>query len=186
MKTLNLNIPAGAMERIAVTGDFLRVNAATAPLLFRFGDRHTVRMGEGDKIRFPDDFGARGQVLTIENKTADIVLATIVTGVGDFDGLPARVSNAPHTLTTNADQTVPATSAALLAAANGSRSELMVQAASTNGSAVRIGDGSVGAAQGLELVAGGTLILNTRAAVSCYNPDAAGAVLRVVEIGVQA
>lgn len=86
------------------------------------------------------------------------------------------------TLKTTADESVAATTAEQVLAANTSRRHAVVQNLDGNTAAVRVGDSNVGAARGHKLVPGDSIVLETTAAVYVYNTHSAAQSVSLVEV----
>ena len=87
-------------------------------------------------------------------------------------------SNIPST----ADVSIAATTTDPVLAANTSRVEAIITNLAVNAQTMRIGDSNAGAARGIELAPGQTIVLTTTAAISAYNPGASAESLAVLEV----
>ena len=88
----------------------------------------------------------------------------------------------PATITSYADNSVAATSQELISAANANRREIILQNPASNTSDFRIADTNAGAARGLALAPGASLVLNTSGAVYAYNTGASAQNIIALEL----
>jgi len=117
----------------------------------------------------------------------DLIVTTV--GAYGFDALNPDVSYAEIDLVkqteieTTADVTVTAAAAAaVVLAADADRKEAIIQSLPSNTQNVRIGDGDTGAARGLILKPGDSIVLTVTAAVYAYTAAGADQDLAIVEI----
>ncbi len=104
---------------------------------------------------------------------------------GNFSTISGNVTNTPvipAVLTSNVDVVIGAGLTVLVAAANIARTEILVSNFATNTQKMRIGGATTALALGVELAPGGSISLNTQAAVYAFNPGAGAENLGVVEI----
>lgn len=87
----------------------------------------------------------------------------------------------PTVFTSTADLSIAGLTAAVLLAANAARREAIFSNLAANASPFRVGDAAVGAAEGIELGPGQTLILNTTAEVRGFNTAAGAQSITIAE-----
>ena len=85
------------------------------------------------------------------------------------------------TLIPTADVSVGAGVSAVVVAANVNRKNLIITSLSSNSAAGRVGDNTVTATKGAELMPGGSIELRTTAAVSIFNTHSAGQSFSILE-----
>lgn len=182
-----LTLAAGARNEIYVVYDYFRVLALTGSgLQVIFGDNQfqTPFTGAGVGLKLSDVV----QRLTLVNTSGADITMTYAVAIGNVSDDRLTVSGtintsevSPATLPTTADVTVLTTATTQVLAANTARKEAFISNPTVNGSVLRVGDASTGAARGVEIPIGGTLVLTTTAAIFIYNPKASSIVVGLAE-----
>lgn len=184
IRSYTYTVAPGAETDIERTGDGVHCAASnlTTFLLsvdqepfteFRQGYSHTPR-GGFKRVRVRNDGGSN---LTV----------TLVIWTGEFRdqrlsaSAPLDIAKATG-FTTNADLNIAGGAAAVILAANANRREAVITNPAASSSAFRIGDASVGAARGIELLPGATLVLETTAEIRAHNTDAAAQNISAQEV----
>lgn len=178
-------IAAGTQITIAAHCQFVHCINASAPFKLSVNNGGDMYFSANSFYQAPDSF----PTFEITNEGASALTVTMVFGWGEYryngvtiTGLVQADPVIPSGLQTTADVSVPATTAQQVVAANTSRKAVMVGNLGSNAAAVRIGDASVGAARGVELLAGATLTLQTTAAVWAYNGHTSAQSLQILEV----
>ena len=132
------------------------------------------------------DFGVVGfGSVDITSASAQTVVAVISNMPVQYDRLTGSIAvttTPPATLDSLADDSVATVATELIAAADTDRHELIISNLAANTATFRIGDSGAGAANGVPLAPGETLILGTSAAVYAYNPAAGAQSLSIVAV----
>lgn len=162
---------------LSMTGSFVTVQEASTSMLLKINGGPTVTMEKGLTYRMPN--GARFANLSAINTTGTAQTATLI--IGDGEVKDSRLSGAvsiasPGGITTVADVNVPNAAATSVLAANTSRKEAFVSNPAA-GADIRVGDSAVGAARGIIVKPGATLIIGTTGQLYVY--QASGAAINV-------
>lgn len=170
---------------IHTAGEYVACTAASAAFLLRLDNNAFNAFEAGFKLRMPEE--ETFETVWLRNEGGAAVTVTLIVGYGDFADNRLTVSGAidvskSTVLDSLADDSIAATSTELIAAADANRRELIVTNLPTNSQTFRIGDSGAGAANGVPLVPGASLILSTTAAVYAYNPGASAESLSVVSV----
>lgn len=185
---MTYTIPAGNRQEVFQVFNYFRVISQTASstLAIRLGQNgiETPFTGQGIGIQCEDVFSR----ITLINNGASALTITLGLAYGSISDDRLNVSGtvstspvAPATFSTSADVSVSATATTQVLAANTSRKEAFISNRAANGTVVRVGDSGSGAADGIELASGGTLILSTTAAIYVFNPTGAAITIGVGE-----
>ncbi|RKQ73109.1 hypothetical protein [Oceanibaculum indicum] len=182
-RVYQLDLAAGQEITLDATGDFFRVMASDRAFGIAIEDGMVFAVEAG--IGFKMEGEAFSKLRVVETLGLGVTLS-IAIGYGVIDdarlviagSLPTRPTSA-NGLASVADVSVPATTTALVAAANADRVEIIVQ--NLGGTEMRIGDSAVTAGRGVKLDGGGTLTLTTSAAVYAYNAAGAAVDVSVLE-----
>ena len=185
MRDYDFSIAPGETERRAVVGRFIRVKSASAEIRVQAENKDgrivaDLSANEGLRFAVPERF----EQIRVTNNGAATVAAVLTVGFGEVDD--SSVSGALSVskssgVRTTADQSIAA-AGSYTVAADTSRREVLVQALAANTDALRVGDASTSAGQGLELQPGQTATLETSGAVVIYNPSAAAQSVAVLEV----
>lgn len=164
---------------------FLTLSGADAAnLSFRFGDSgadsDVIGAGVGYELPYVTNR------ITFKNKSASPITFTFIIAIGriyddrlSVSGVITTTEATPTIIDSQADQSIPNTTATQFLAANSSRKEAIIQNPIANLASFRIGDSGVSATNGILLPPGGTLVLNTTAALFAYH--AAGSAQSIIE-----
>jgi hypothetical protein len=183
-KQFTFVIPNGTIETLDFSLNFLRILAisTTSGVQFRFGDKGTPTdvIGAGIGYELPQ---AVNRVDIINNSGGDLTI-TVIAAIGKVYDDRLNVSGdltiaTPTQIDTIDDVTLGAASATLIAAANTGRVELLIT--NMTGGVIRIGDSGVGAASGVRIADGASIILNTTAAVYGYSVAGGDVSVSVIE-----
>lgn len=182
METANHVLQAGAWISVPANGDKVFVMEATAPVDVEFIGTTGERIGYANGMDVGDGGGPGPWFRSLRIKSASAQTVKLAVTGGEF--VVSRIAGQvavvpPADLSTNADQTLTADTATVIAAADTTRREIMIRAPKTNTVNIRIGDSNVGSARGIEVEPGQTMVLNTAAAVYGY-PDGDDADVQVL------
>lgn len=178
-------LAAGETWEVFTVFDYFRIvsQSPAGALKIKFGDNgiQTDYSGVGLGL------GLRGvyRRLSIYNNSGAPMTLTIATALGQVNDDRLNVSGtvsitgavtvtSPAALTTVADVAVAATTTTAVLAVNASRKEAFITNLAANNTVIRLGDASTGAARGIEVPIGGTVVVTGQAAISVYNPSASG------------
>lgn len=181
-----LSVAAGEAVDLAITGRFFAVISANINFKIGFDD---------DALQFCTQgltpFMEPGEVFTrvrIDN-TAGASTLTLTYAYGSGDVRDSRATLAGNidlskaaTLTSTADVSIAAATTVQVLAANTARREAIITNLAANAETMRVGDSNAGAARGVELPPGATIVLTTTAAIHAYNPGAGAESLAVLEV----
>lgn len=169
----DVTIPAGSEIPFNFTGDFVALIAQTgsSDIKLGIGDNPPQDFEKGLSYKMPA--GTFYDLFRIKNTGGSDATITIAYGFGEFSDGRLVVTggvaiSSPTVFTTAADQSITTATATQVIAANAARRQAIVQNLDTSVS-IRVGDSNVGATRGTVLGAGGTLILDTTAAVWVYH-----------------
>ncbi len=177
-----VKFPSGKFVRLITTSSAVTLTfyASTGEVI---GDAENVQAGFRISAA---DLGVSGfGSVDVTSAAAQTVTAIISTVPVDYDRLTGSIAvttTPPGTLDSLADDSVAAATTELIAAADTDRHELIITNLAANTATFRIGDSGAGAANGVPLAPGETLVLNTSAAVYAYNPGAAAQTLAITAI----
>jgi hypothetical protein len=174
-------IPTGGAETVNITGEFLAIVKANQPeLLVRLDNEAQMFVHDRQVIRRPQ--GMTFEQVRVENlSSGSELVVTVHAGFGELV-LPPRISiNQGSSIDTPSDVSVPAGGEAQIVALDVTRRSLVLTNPSSNSREFRIGGGDVGAGAGVELTPGGTLVLETSAAVHAHNPHTDAQSVQLVE-----
>ncbi len=187
-------VPANGTAYFSASGSFL-VNLSTAmaagSLKINVGQGSESRFDAGDTLVMPT--GATFDSFTLRNTTGADIIVTVgvaqgeiriagqVNIVGTVAVTGAVNANVGATLTSTADVAIAATTTTQVKAANTSRKEIVISNLIANNTVIRVGESSAGAARGVEVGIGGSLVLSNTAAVYVYNPSGSGINIGVLE-----
>ena len=181
-------IAAGArVDYFAVFNYFRPISITGGSLAVKFGDNglESNYTGVGIGLDLQDTYSR----VTLINNGASQMTITVALANGKITDDRLTVSGSVNvapigavTTPTTADVAIAATTTTLVKAANANRREIMISNLLANGTVVRVGDASTGAARGMEIPVGGTAILSSAAAIYVYNPSAAGINIGVTEL----
>ena len=169
----DLKVAAGAEETLVIVGSFVQVLDANQG--FKVGlDRSPTQFIQAG-LGISAEQGERFKTLTIDNsENAAELTVTVAVGTGRLRdsrlSLTGDISTATPTSLSSADDVhLPANTASPILLSNASRKEAIITNPKTNSLLIRIGDSHVGAARGMELHPGQTLILGTEAEIWGYS-----------------
>lgn len=168
-------LAAGVPVTIGVTGDYWQVMKAS--------DEVTIQFDEGDKIGRAQGTGgpAKYSKVTITSATdqTTVVLALgLIAGKTPYDsratfsGTLNVSTNLPTVQQPITDVTIAAGASALLAAADSTRTALVVRMPDDAAGDIRLGDSSVAVNKGLRAGAGDAASISGGAAIYAYNASA--------------
>jgi hypothetical protein len=180
----------GERRTRSLSGNKLSLYTSTGPVEIAFGEQtEFFPVKAGRSIPGPD--GGFKIVRFYNPGAADITVefAVSISDVRPFDVIisnssPLNTSNTPvisKTLATGADVPCAAGGSTQLRGATPGVKEVFISNLATNTATMRIGNAAVGAAKGIPIAPGETLILSVEAAVFAWNP---GAVIESVAITV--
>lgn len=173
MQVLKRTFTANETQNVAVVGRYLWLKGASGQIYVETNKGESAQLVAGDFVRFDEPFDN----LTISDESG---AANSITFNASLSGEAGKWSNldisTPGTLVTTADVTLTAATKVTILAANSDRREALIQV----DAATRIGDTNTGAARGVEVAAGGSIILDTTAEIFGY--CAAGGTATVTEI----
>jgi len=186
MREYEFSISSGGQQARTVQGNFVRIKSASDEINVKVENKEgriiaDLNLSGGMRFKVPDIF----HTLRVANNNAGSVNAVLVAGVGDVDDteISGNVTiDGSDAIGTAADVSLSATAQTLISAANASRHEILITNLSSNSEFIRIGDINAGASRGAELAPGGTISLNTSAAVYGYNPGASAQSVTVLEV----
>ena len=178
MKDFELNLPAGDDMALGVSGSFVRLKASTGALVFKAPGSH-VSLAAGDYVRMAP---FRAGQLRVQNLSGSAVDCTVTIGDGDAGSTRDISLSVASTMTDAADVSIGAASTDLVLAANANRREAMISNLATNTQTMRIGTTNAGAARGVEIEPGQTIVLSTSAAIYAFNPGGGAETLGVLEL----
>lgn len=174
-------VPAGSELMLPLQAEYLHViSASQSTFGLTLGDDAPGigRPGANFRTQPGQHFEA---VRVLNQNTAEDLVLTLGYGRGDFTLMQFKAIPAAS-LRTSPDATIPAGSAALVLPANPNRRKCIVGNPFSNPREFRVGDGAVGASQGLELPPGERIFLDTTAAIWAFNPDGFAMDISVVEV----
>jgi len=185
-RTYPVVIPANSAAILNVTGEFIYVLECdlTSFLVAMDG-------GPSDETKFrtyrrlPD--GDSYSRLEIENPNGADLTLKIVAGFGSYSDDEVSIGGSvmlatPTGLSTTADKSMLATATTIILAANAARKTVTISNLDGNAEILRIGDVNVGAAQGVQLLPGQSVTIETEAEVYGYNPGAAAQSVGIAEV----
>lgn len=191
-KQYTITIPAGGTTPFYYNFDFMRVitlATADAPnLLLRFGDtgEETNIIGAGLGYELPwviDRFSLRNIGATPITLTFIIAIGRIhddrLTLIG---GTIPTSEQAATMIDSLPDVSLPATTTTQIIAANSAAKERIITNLPTNAREIRIGDSGAGAANGIYLGIGQSIVLECSAALYAYNPHSSAQTVSVTEL----
>ncbi len=175
----NVNVPAGETLQLHVHGNFVYARSLSAQIVVEFSS-NSVPLSQGQAMRFDEVY----QTLILKNEGAAAITGELVLGDGDYrDGqVTGTVSLSSGGIATEPDASIPDTTATVVIAADTLRREAIIQSSPSNVSNIRIGDASVGAAQGLILAPGGSVSLETSGAIYAYHAAGIAQTLQILEV----
>lgn len=168
-------------------GRYLRVMEADGELTLTFYDESGQPIGEWvgvlggfaiDASEFAEKLGLTTAIFGSVDVTSalaqsvEIAISRVPVFFDRLTGSVAATISAPDVFDSIPDVSLAATATTLIAAAAAGQAELIVSNPVGNTQTFRIGDSGAGAANGLPLAPGITLVLTTSAAVYGYNPGA--------------
>lgn len=187
MRDYPYKIEANSEARHGVDGNFVRVASSSGPLRIVAADKDGKELANvilsSGYFKVPP--GKMFSKVSVRNENPSQATATLTIGYGEVDAmeLSGEVSLEKSTIIDSAaDVSVNATASKQVVAANAIRREVLVSNLSSNAAAFRIGDSGVGAANGVELLPGSTITLETAGAVYAYNTGAGAQSLGVLEV----
>lgn len=184
LSDVSLSLVAGQERALEVQGEYLLVVEASGPVTItnERGERVTRQAGDGCPMRY--------EGLKIASTTAQ----TVTLSVGFLGGMPPVSGNrlsvgsltvlpaVANSTSSPSDVNCPAGTATMIRDASATRLRIAVSIPTSAGAGtIRIGDASVGAARGLELLPGDKASDDTKAAIYVYNGTAAAFSVGVIE-----
>lgn len=181
-------VAAGDVVEVATLGRFVACLDASAAFEIAISDEPFQAFQKGLTLYMPG--GSTFETFQIYNPSGSSITVEIAAGLGDIRDsrlviTAGLVLGAPDTFDGVADVTATASSTTLLAAADASRRELIVSNPSGSAGTVRLGgNGTTGAAQGVPLASGASVVLNTSDAVYAHNPNGSDIDIALATVGV--
>ncbi|MGF1609738.1 MAG: hypothetical protein ACFCUQ_10105 [Kiloniellales bacterium] len=175
-------VPAGDRLDITRPGSYFRLIGGAAGLMVRIDDEPPGDIAVGLGVDCPEPFNR----LTFINTTVADIDIEVAFARGRVDDSRLSLSGSVNVATAAnladvADVALAAGVATQIAAANAVRKELVVSNLAGNAGVMRIGTSNVGAARGIELSPGQSVVLSTSAEVYGYSvPGESVGVLEVV------
>lgn len=185
-KEFTMTLQVNDRQRIYYASNYFRVLALTLNTLSVnfYGTTQTSFVGAGIGVKLPDILP---WVELINTGGAPVVL-TVAMGVGEFfdnrltvTGNINSVIVSGATLTDVADVAVLTGATTQVQAASALTKTVIISNLAANGTKIRVGSASAGAARGIEVPIGGSVSLDTAAAVFVFNPSGG-----TINIGVEA
>lgn len=170
MKVINRSIVANGGQNLAAVGTFIWLKSSTGAVQVKTDRGETAVLSSGEWIRADKPF-TEFFVTDLSGAQNDLTFNTSENGEAGKYGI-VDIST-PNILEDVADVAIAATTKTLILAANSNRNEAVITALSANASVARIGSTNTGAARGTPLQPGGTLFLNSTAAVYAYSANIA-------------
>lgn len=167
----SITIATGTTDVIKVKGNFVYVKAADQSFTLRMDGTNDFTMSANRKVRLSAD--DTFSTLEVINNSGSNLTYQLEVGFGDIETNDLaitgelNVQQGGDTLVTAADVTLVAATATQIVAAESTRKEILIH--NNTGAAIRVGDSNVGAARGVQVATGGTIVLNTSAAISAYS-----------------
>lgn len=168
-------LQANEQQTVTTAGQFIRCVTASADFKLAVDNGSNMFFAQGIGYYAP---GAPFKELRLTEVHGAINSIELVIGWGEYadsrfsiaGGLKLDVGD---TLTSTLDDNIPAATAQQILAADTTRRRVILTNLPTNPREFRIGGAATAAARGAILMPGDTLILETTAAISAYNPHAA-------------
>jgi hypothetical protein len=182
-KIHSLVIAANDTRNLNVTGTYLACLAASGAFKLSVDDSPETDFFAGLKVNVD---GQMTKVIVRDTSGASNTVQLIV-GYGDFEDARLILSTAIEikggdTHPTTADESVAATSTEQVLAANLNRREAWVTNLIGNAREIRVGDSSTGAARGVQVPVGATIVIPATAAIHVHNPHSAAQTVALMEV----
>ena len=164
-------------------GRYLRILSATDDVYVQLDGGSEVLRKSGQAINDPDGFA----FIKLRSTVAQTVQIVVADTPQDDNAqtITATVSatiGAGDTLTSAPDFSVPATTTSQVLAGRADRLTAIIKNLNSNTDPVRVGDASVGASRGHELMPGESISLDSTSSISVYNPKASAQSVSLLEI----
>lgn len=169
MQPLNRQFQANAGSNVAVVGNYIWLKGATGAIQIKTDKGETAILSAGEFARFDKTF-SEFYALDLSGAQNDVTFVIADGGeAGKYGTVQLQSANG---FAGTADKSILLATATIILAANSDRNEAIITADSGNAALTRIGGSTVGAANGIPLVAGATIFLNTTAAIYGYSAAA--------------
>ncbi len=172
-------------ETLHVSGAYVVALSATGGFDLAFGDGPFTPFLAGLKVQLAE--GETFKTLRVRDTTGNP--NTIMVGVGFGDLTDARLNlsgsisiTGSQNIASVADVALAAGATTQIVAANVARRSVIIKNLAANTQTMRIGDAAAGAARGVELAPGETIVIDSGAAIYGYNPGGAAESVSVVEV----
>jgi len=173
-------IPASGQQEILYAHSYFRIMSLSAAgsVAVRWGQSGSQSsvIGSGIGIELPE---AVDRVTLINLGGADVTI-TVALSMGRVSDDRLNVSGtlstsviSPTTAVDTADVAVLTLATTLVAATNANTQQVIISNLAANGTSIRVGTVSAGAARGVEIQSGATIVLDCSANIYVYNPSAA-------------
>lgn len=174
-RTIQRTVGDGDEELINATGRQIVVVEATAAFLLSVDQEPFVELEKSFTLQLADDQEFKSVRVRNESGAPNTIKLQIgFTNIRDGRlGVTGGVEIAPHgTLDSLPDVSLLTTATTQILAADTSRKEAIISNLATNTVTFRIGDSGAGAANGIPLPPGATIVLTTSAEIQGHNPTA--------------
>lgn len=181
-----VTLAAGAVRKFHGTYDSVNVHSATGPIKVKFGNGTWTDWTGAREYIPPESF----EDFAIQNPGAGPLTVEVTAGSGRVRDYSVRVENtqlttretAPDVLTTGADKSALANATTEMAAANALRREILLVNKDAATTVYVGGDAAAAAGQGIPVLPGQSLTLQTGAAVYARNDTGAPVAVAVAEM----
>lgn len=184
-------------EKIELAGRFLYIAVEAFDDEFTISSTKTVGVGTvsmNDKFAAPIEIAA-GRVYRIREGFENLYLrntaqanammriyASVNSEVEPFKSTVEIIGGAGGNIDNTADVAVAATTTTQVLPVNPSRQKAVVSNLQVNGTIIRVGDSTTGAASGAEVPIGGSITIESTDAIYVYNPAASGINIGLSEV----
>lgn len=178
---LNAVVPAGGTIPFPLTGEYVHIVASSQNAVGIGLDGEAPQYSLlGETLRMP--VGGQFSRVLVENRSGtDDLTITLVYGVGLFELNQVKFS-VPSTLETSTDVTLATGVAAQILASNANRRKAIIKSLNANTVDIRIGDASVAADKGYQLMPGEEREIEVTSSIWGFNNAPGDQVVSVLEV----
>lgn len=182
-----ITLSNGEIYTVNTGGNFVRIKEADQSFTLRFDDGSEMTVSQNIIIKLqPDD---QFKKLEVINDSGASLTVQLEIGFGDVQsntvtvgGTLAAEIQAHDTLVSAADDSIAANTTEQVLAANTDRKEALISNLASNTDPIRIDDSNTDATQGIEVLPGSTVTLQTKSAIFVHNTKGSAQSVGILEI----